>query len=85
MQQVPQPSAWENIKKRHYGRRQWERLKKKCRLIPWDNMKHDLPPQLKIFPVVAIPHKISLFQAILYLYLALIVNGIELPSVKKAI
>ena len=36
-----------------------------CRVVAWDSIKHDPPPQLKISPIAAIPHKSRAFWSIL--------------------
>ena len=47
-----------------------EEIKEKLRmnqacLVPWDDIKDNPPPQLKISPIVAIPHKSKAFRSIL--------------------
>ena len=34
-----------------------------AKLVLWDDIKHDPPPQLKISPIAAIPHKSKAFQS----------------------
>jgi hypothetical protein len=34
-------------------------------LVLWEDIKDDLPPQLKISPIAAIPHKSKVFRSIL--------------------
>ncbi len=36
-----------------------------AKLVLWDDIKHDPPPQLKISPIAAIPHKSKAFWSIL--------------------
>jgi len=38
---------------------------KQARLVAWDNIKYNPPPQLKISPIAAIPHKSKAFRSIL--------------------
>jgi hypothetical protein len=53
-----------------------------CRIVAWDSMKHDPPPQLKISPIAAIPHKSRAFWSILELSFSLrLKNGGILHSV----
>ncbi len=40
-------------------------------LVKWDNIKNNPPPQLKISPIVAIPHKSKAFRSILDLSFSL--------------
>jgi hypothetical protein len=30
---------------------------KQARLVAWDSIKHNFPPQLKVSPIAMIPHK----------------------------
>jgi hypothetical protein len=39
--------------------------KGQCRIVLWDDIKHEPPPQLKISPIAMIPHKSRQFRAIL--------------------
>jgi hypothetical protein len=55
-----------------------------CRLINWDNIKHNFPPNLKISPLAAIPHKSRLYQMIPDLSFQLLVNGKKLESVSNS-
>jgi hypothetical protein len=51
-------------------------------LLQWDGIKDDPPLQLKISPIVAIPHKSKVFCSILDLLFTLrLLNGSKLPSV----
>lgn len=53
-----------------------------CRLVPWDDIKHDPPRQLKISPIAAAPHKSRKYRAILDLSFALrLSDGSVLPAV----
>ena len=40
-------------------------------MILWDDIKHNPPPEMKISPLVVIPHKSHLFRAILDLSFAI--------------
>ncbi len=47
-----------------------EKIKEKvrtnqARVIEWDNIKDNPPPELKISPIAAISHKVKAFQSIL--------------------
>ena len=53
-------------------------------LIKWDDIKDDFPPQLKVSPIAAIPHKTRLFRAILDLSFVVKDNKDTLPSVNEA-
>ena len=55
-----------------------------ARLVSWDDIKDDPPPNLKISPVAAIPHKSRTYRTILDLSYQLLVAGIPLPSVNAA-
>jgi hypothetical protein len=51
-------------------------------LIPWDEIKNNPPPELKISPVAAIPHKSKAFRTILDLsYRIRLKNGGVINSV----
>lgn len=39
--------------------------KKQCKVVLWDDIKHNPPKQLKISPLAMIPHKSRMFRAIL--------------------
>ena len=48
--------------------------KVKCgqaKIVLWDETKDTLPPQMKVLPIAAIPHKSKAFQSILDLSLSL--------------
>jgi len=53
-------------------------------VIKWNEIKENLHPNLKILPLVAVPHKSCMFHAILDLSFQLCINGMLLPSVNKA-
>jgi len=55
-----------------------------CRLVYWDDIKDNFPPQLKISPIAAIPHKSRKFRMILDLSFKLLLNGKRLESVNEA-
>ncbi len=55
------------------------------KLILWDDIKDNPPPQLKISPIAAIPHKSKAFRSILDLSLSLrLKNGGTLESVNDS-
>jgi hypothetical protein len=54
-----------------------------CRLVYWDNIKDNIPPNLKILPISAIPHKSRKFGMILDLSFKLLLNGKRLESVNE--
>ena len=56
-----------------------------AKLIRWDDIKDNPPPQLKISPIVAIPHKSNALRSILDLSLSLhLKNGGILESVNDS-
>ena len=55
-----------------------------CRIVSWNDIKHNPPANLKISPIAAIPHKSRLFRMILDLSFVLRVNGKPLTSVNDA-
>ena len=55
-----------------------------CRLINWEDIKDNIPPNLKISPIAAIPHKSRKFRMILDLSFKLLLNGKKLESVNEA-
>lgn len=57
---------------------------KLCRLVPWKDIQHNPPPNLKISPIAAIPHKSRLFRMILDLAFSLKVNHTPITSVNDA-
>ena len=62
-----------------------ERVKEgSCRLVNWDDIKHDFPTNLKISPLAAVPHKSRIYRMILDLSFQLRVNGKKLESVNSA-
>ncbi len=60
-----------------------EKVKKgQARIVLWDSIKHNPPPELKISPVAMIPHKLRKFRAILDLSLPVkLTDGSVIPSV----
>jgi hypothetical protein len=53
----------------HFAEETKEKLRtKQARLIAWDDIKDNPPPQLKISPIAAIPHKSKAFRSILDLF-----------------
>jgi hypothetical protein len=53
-------------------------------IIDWDTIKHNPPPQMKVLPIVAIPHKSKAFRSILDLSFSLrIQDGTKLPAVNN--
>ena len=55
-----------------------------CRRVPWNTIKHNPPPNLKISPITAIAHKSRSFRMILDLSYELKVNNNKLRSVNDA-
>jgi hypothetical protein len=49
-----------------------------------NNIKHDPPPNLKISPIAAIPHKSRDYRMILDLSYGVKVNGTRMPSVNES-
>jgi hypothetical protein len=52
-----------------------------CRLINWVNIRNDIPPNLKVSPIAAVPHKSRLYRMILDLSYQIKINGKKLQSV----
>jgi hypothetical protein len=51
---------------KHFAEEIKEKLRtNQARLVPWDNIKDNPPPQLKISRIAAIPHKSKAFRSIL--------------------
>jgi hypothetical protein len=55
-----------------------------CKVIKWNDIKDNPPPNLKISPIAAIPHKSRQFRMILDLSFSLSVNGNQVTSVNDA-
>ena len=59
--------------------------KNQVRVVLWDDIKHNPPPQLKISPIAMIPHKSRKYRAILDLSFSLrLEDGTSVPSVNEA-
>ena len=55
-----------------------------AKVIMWDDIKHNFPPELKISPIAMIPHKSQAFRAIIDLSFALrLANGGDVPSINS--
>ncbi len=54
------------------------------RLIPWSELLENLPENLKISPLAAVPHSSRAYRAILDLSFELLLGGLHLPSVNAA-
>ena len=55
-----------------------------ARLVKWDDIKADPPPQLKISPIAAVPHKSKPYRSILDLSFSLkLTDGTHIPSVNN--
>jgi hypothetical protein len=55
-----------------------------ARLVTWAELRHNPPPNLKISPIAAVPHKSRGFRMILDLSHGITVNGIRHPSVNES-
>jgi hypothetical protein len=55
-----------------------------CRLVNWDDIKHNFPQNLKISPLAAVPHKSRVYRMILDLLFQLLVNGNKLGSINAS-
>jgi hypothetical protein len=52
----------------HFTEESTEKVKVgQAKLVLWDEIKYDPPPQRKILPIAAIPHKSKVFHSILNL------------------
>ncbi len=69
----------------HFTKEIKEKLRtNQARLVPWDDIKDNPPPQLKISPIAAIPHKSKAFRSILDLSFRLrLKNGGVLAAVNN--
>ena len=57
-----------------------------CRVISWEDIKHNPPKQLKVSPIAMIPHKSRKFRAILDLSFSLrLENGESIPAVNESL
>ena len=62
----PHRSAMSPEALNHFAEEIKEKIRtKQARLVPWDDIKDNPPPQLKISPIAAIPHKSKAFRSIL--------------------
>ena len=76
--QLPEPAAqlWqETLEKIEQGY---------ARLVAWDSIKDNPPPNLKISPIAAIPHKSHGYQMILDLSYSVTIDNTSHPSVNEA-
>lgn len=55
-----------------------------ARLVPWNVLRNQLPKQLKLSPIAAIPHKSRSYRMILDLSFAFEINEVRWPSVNEA-
>jgi hypothetical protein len=54
-------------------------------IVDWDTIKHNPPPQMKVSPFAAIPHKSKAFRSILdLLFLLHLQDGTKLPAVNDS-
>ena len=81
----PHKSAMTPEAIQHFAQEVHEKLKsKQARIIRWDDIKHNPPPQLKISPIAAIPHKSKAYRSILDLSFSLaLTTGDHIPSVNE--
>ena len=62
-----------------------ERVNDGCaKIVKWSDIKHNPPPQLKISPIAAVPHKTRLFRMILDLSFSLTINNESVKAVNDA-
>ena len=54
-----------------------------AKLVLWDDIKENPPPQMKISPIAAIPHKSKVFRSILDLSFTSVESFMPLPKPKK--
>jgi hypothetical protein len=65
-EQGPHRSATSQDAIEHFAAEIKEKLRtKQARVVAWDNIKDDPPPQLKVSPIAAIPHKSKAYRSIL--------------------
>jgi hypothetical protein len=55
-----------------------------ARLIPWEDLKRNLPNNIRISPIAAIPHKSRDFRMILDLSYTFTIDGVAWPSVNES-
>ena len=59
--------------------------KKQCKVVLWNDIKHNPPEQLKNLPLAMIPHKSHMFRVILDLSFAIrLQNGEQLMAVNES-
>ena len=54
-----------------------------CTIMKWKDIKDKHPPQLKISPIAAMPHKYRPFRIIQNLYNEIKINNVNTPSVNQ--
>ena len=54
-----------------------------CQLIKWNTIKNNPPPNLKVSPIAAIPHKSWAYRMILHLAYQIKINKEKLKSVNE--
>ena len=54
-----------------------------CKVVYWDEIKENFPPNLKVSPISLIPHKSRSFRLILDLSFSLCMEGHNVPSVNE--
>ena len=83
VQRGPHQSALTPEALEHFAAEAKEKVERgQARLVPWDEIKDNPPPELKISPVAAIPHKSKAFRTILDLsYRIRLENGGVINSV----
>ena len=54
-----------------------------CRLVTWKDIENNIPPNLKVSPIAAVPHKSRIYRMILDLSYQIKVNGKKLKSVNE--
>jgi hypothetical protein len=58
---------------------------KQARIVYWDDIKHNPPPQLKVSPISMVPHKSRRYRTILDLSFAICLkDGSRVPSVNES-
>jgi PAS domain-containing protein len=69
----------------HMAQVQEKIANKQCRIVLWDDIKDNIPPQLKVSPLAMVPHKSRAFRAILDLSFGLrLDDGGEIMSVNES-
>jgi hypothetical protein len=64
----PHQSALASAALEHFAAEATKKVRtNQAQIVAWDNIKDDPPPQLKISPIAAIPHKSNAYQSILNL------------------